>query len=124
MIKVFKINDLIKYVSKILIVCIAIFFLLNFFKKDNKVANEGINVSMLFCIDYSLPEIKSNKVESNIKENKTNNIKEESNIKPVKNNKDNYKRGNYNSQNNPNYNKNSNKEYGKKNIVLLVDALA
>lgn len=65
MIKVFKINDLIKYVSKILIVCIAIFFLLNFLKKDNKVANEGINVSMLFCIDYSLPEIKSNKVENN-----------------------------------------------------------
>ena len=65
MIKVFKINDLIKYVSKILIVCIAIIFLLNILKKDNKVANKGINVSMLFCIDYSLPEIKSNKVESN-----------------------------------------------------------
>ena len=60
-------------------------------------------------------KVDTNKVESNIKENKTNNIKEESNIKPVKNNKDNYKRGNYNSPNNPNYSKNSNKEYGKKN---------
>ena len=65
MIKVFRVSDLIKYVSKLLIVLIAMFFILNIFNDENKTTGKGINVSMLFCIDHSLPEIKSNKDEKN-----------------------------------------------------------
>ncbi len=57
MIKVFNINDLIKYVVKILIVFITIFFLMQIFsqkRKDNKINSK----SMKFCIDEILPEIK------------------------------------------------------------------
>lgn len=62
MIKVFRVSDLIKYVSKILIVFLVMFIILKLFKKDenNVSKSSGINTPLLFCIDLSFPEIKAN----------------------------------------------------------------
>ena len=66
MIKVFNISELIKYVIKILVIIITIFFLMQFFKvKSNKSTVKEKNI--LFCIDEVLPTIKiNNNKETNI----------------------------------------------------------
>lgn len=66
MIKVFNIGDLIKYIIKILMVIITIFFLMQFFTSKVKKNNTVSEKNMLFCIDEVLPAIK---VSSNKKEN-------------------------------------------------------